>query len=256
MIAVSGLDRHSFLQGLITGDIHKISDGGAIYAAFLSAQGKYQHDFFVGQNGDYIWIDIDKNNLPDLLKRMNLYKLRANVQLSDISDQYRIHAIFPRGNTPPEFADGAFIYPDPRLADLGWRAIATSTTMIPQMGTVVDIASYDYFLATHGIPTQSSLEKDRTILLENGFDELHAIDWDKGCYLGQELTARTRYRGLVRKRLIPFAVTDNAAPIQTGGIVTFTAANGESHECGEIKSIIASPDTSKPNIAMVMARVE
>jgi folate-binding protein YgfZ len=99
--------------------------------------------------------------------------------------------------------------PDPRLAAAGWRLATTGPLPVPDM----DAAAYEMHRLLLGLPDGSKdSEPDRSLLIEDGFDELHGIAWTKGCFMGQELTARTRYRGLVKKRLIPVAITGAAPP--------------------------------------------
>ena len=219
VLAVEGPDGRSFLQGLITNDIEKVDEGQAIWAALLTPQGKFLHEFTVFQvEPEILLLDCEAARLEDLRKRLSLYKLRSKVTVRDASDSYFVAAFFGEGaldrlSLPNETGksaalDGGRVAVDPRLAALGARAVMVR----PEATTALDLpgfapatrADYDRLRISLGVPDGSrDLQVEKAILLENGFDELHGIDWDKGCFMGQELTARTRYRGLVKKRLLP-----------------------------------------------------
>ncbi len=241
LILISGDDGRAFLQGVISGDSEKVTQTQAIYAAFLTAQGKYLHDFFVAQLGDALVIDCEKERLPDLKKRLTMYKLRAKVTLEDISDKYEVLALYGKGaagsfGEPGEtqiWASG-IVFADPRLKEIGGRVIVKAGTG-PGRAQVEGYSmgseeEYDSLRISLGLPDGSrDLRIDKSTLLENGFDELRGVDWDKGCYMGQELTARTKHRGLVRKRLMPVTF-DGDAPAPGSKIV----ADGK--DAGEMRS--------------------
>jgi folate-binding protein YgfZ len=218
LIALSGPDRYGFLQGIVSNDVAKATAERAIYAAFLTPQGKYLHDIFIAALGDRLLIDCEAGRRTDLLRRLSLYKLRSKVTLAEenglvVGLHFGPSALAGLGLQPQAGAaraEGAgILFVDPRLAELGARAILPGAQAPAETGTAAD---YDRLRLSLGVPDGSrDLPVEKAILLENGFDELNAIDWDKGCYMGQELTARTRYRGLVRKRLMPVAI-EGAAP--------------------------------------------
>jgi folate-binding protein YgfZ len=236
LIALAGADRTSFLQGIVSNDVAKATEERAIYAAFLTPQGKYLHDIFIAGQGDRLLIDCESSRRPDLLRRLGLYKLRAKVTLAEenglaVGLHFGADALGGLG-LPAEAGrsraeDGGVVFVDPRLAALGARAILPPDKMPAETGSAAD---YDRLRLSLGVPDGSrDLPVEKAILLENGFDELNAIDWDKGCYMGQELTARTRYRGLVRKRLLPVAI--EGAPPAPG-----TALLQNDKEMGEMRS--------------------
>jgi folate-binding protein YgfZ len=217
LISLLGADRKAFLQGLVSNDVGKVSANRAIYAAFLTAQGKYLHDIFIAETGERFLIDCETARRADLLRRLQLYKLRSQVMLT-LEDNLAVGLHFGADvlslmGLPAEAGyargeGGGTVFVDPRLAALGARAFLPAAAMPAETGTAAD---YDRLRISLGVPDGSrDLPIEKAILLENGFDELNAIDWDKGCYMGQELTARTRYRGLVRKRLMPVAIEGQA----------------------------------------------
>jgi tRNA-modifying protein YgfZ len=222
ILAIDGPDRAAFLQGLVSNDVTQAGPSRAIYAAFLTPQGKYLHDFMIVELGGKLLIDCEVGRLADLQRRLKMYKLRSKIALEDVSAQYSVTAAFGPGalealNLPagePGAAavlGGGVVFADPRLPALGARAIlprGTEASVLEAAGfTAAEVADYDKLRLEAGVPDGSrDLIVEKAILLENNLDELNAISWQKGCYMGQELTARTRYRGLVRKRLFPVIV--------------------------------------------------
>jgi folate-binding protein YgfZ len=256
ILAVSGADHRIFLQGLVSNDLDKVGPAQSRYAALLTAQGKYLHDFMMIEFGDAIWLDAEAGRLSDLRRRLSIYRLRSKATLDERPD-FAVAAVFGKGAAaaigfPGEpgvarpFASGvAFV--DPRLAALGVRCILPRTDIRGALeGTGLAEAgfpAYDRLRLQLGLPDGSrDLVPEKSILLEAGFDELNGVDWQKGCYIGQELTARTKYRGLIKKRLMPVEI-DGPAPAP-GTIVT---ANG--HEVGEMRS-------SRDELGLALLRLE
>jgi folate-binding protein YgfZ len=241
VLAVAGPDRRSFLQGLVSNDVAKVAADRAVYAALLTAQGKYLHDFIMVEVDDAIWLDAETARLADLKRRLSVYRLRAKVEISERSE-LSVAAVFGEGapaspglSEEPGAArpeDGGVVLTDPRLAALGARAIMDRGHLahLAARFTPVDAAAYDRHRLVLGVPDASrDLVPEKSILLEAGFDELNGVDWQKGCYIGQELTARTKYRGLIKKRLFPVRI-DGPAPAP-GAIVTL-----DGHDAGEMRS--------------------
>lgn len=218
LIAVSGEDRATFLQGIITNDIGKVAPGRAIWAAFLTPQGKYLHDFFISQIGETFYFDTEAGERrADLHKRVARYKLRYKAAV-EIEDGLIPVLAYGEGalealGLPAEpgaavaFQDGV-AYTDPRLPEAGARLVLPAETAAATMAAAGfaegSAEAYDAMRLSLGLPDGSrDLEVERSTLLENGFEELNGVDFKKGCYMGQEVTARTHYRGLVKKRLLP-----------------------------------------------------
>lgn len=239
VLAVYGADSASFLQGLVSNDIEKATPGHAVYAALLTPQGKYLHDFFVARTEDAYLLDCEQAGLKDLQKRLSMYKLRADVTLEDRSGEVAVAAIFGE-HSDEVHLEGIAVYADPRLAKAGVRCIlpkAEAKGILEKAGfTPADPTEYDRLRLTLGLPDGTrDLIPEKSILLENGFDELNGVDWDKGCYMGQELTARTKYRGLVKKRLMPVMLA--GPPPEPGTPIIL----GEK-EAGELRSCLATED--------------
>jgi len=243
VFAVSGADRRGFLQGLVSNDVDKVGPEQARYAALLTAQGKYLYDFMMIEFGEAIWLDAEAGRLSDLEGRLSIYRLRSKAALDERPD-LAVAAVFGKGalaamgfsedpGVARPFASGvAFV--DPRLAALGVRCIlprADIRCVLEGTGLLEDgFPAYDRLRLQLGVPDGSrDLVPEKSILLESGFDELNGVDWQKGCYIGQELTARTKYRGLIKKRLMPVEI-DGPAPAP-GTIVT-----ADGREVGEMRS--------------------
>ena len=256
LLLLTGEDRSSFLQGLVSNDVRKLGPTRAIWAALLTAQGKYLHDFFVAALGDGWLIDGEGARIADLKRRLGIYKLRAKIALEDVGDRFEVlqawgpEAGRPFGLTDAGQAvesDGAVALLDPRLGSLGLRLIAPKGTGAARLAALGygagDIAAWDRLRLGQGVPDGSrDMVLEKAILLENGFDELNGVAWDKGCYIGQELTARTKYRGLVKKRLMPVEI---AGPLPEPG--TLILRDGQ--EAGEIRS-------GRDGLAVALVRLE
>ncbi|GFE63460.1 CAF17-like 4Fe-4S cluster assembly/insertion protein YgfZ [Litoreibacter roseus] len=214
VLAVGGGDREEFLQGLVTNDVAKLKDG-LVYAALLSAQGKYLADFFMVPDEDRILIDVAEPLAADLQKRLGFYKLRADVTIekTDIAVTCGI------GDAP----DGAFT--DPRDPNLGWRLYGAAES--PEV-------NWDALRVAHGIPEGGiELIPNESYILEMGFERLNGVDFRKGCYVGQEVTARMKHKTELRKGLavvalegeVPAgtAITRDGKPVGT----VYTQAGGQ-----------------------------
>jgi folate-binding protein YgfZ len=203
VIAVAGADRVAFLNGLVSNDVAKAAPGQAVWAALLTAQGRYLADFFIFHDEGRLLLEVRRAEIPALLQKLNRFKLRAAVTLADVSDAFSVYAVW--GGMPPEVAITAA---DPRLREAGYRLL--SATTLPASANGDDYFAHRLAL---GLPDgPPDLEPEKTLLLEAGFDELNGVSWDKGCYLGQELTARTKYRGLVKRRLLPVTLDGAVGP--------------------------------------------
>jgi folate-binding protein YgfZ len=209
VLEIQGEDKATFLQGLVSNDIFDVTPEQAIYAVLLTPQGRFLYDLFIAEKNGSFLIDAETQRLEALLKRLTLYKLRSQVNLQ-LRPDLKVFAIW--GLTLSETLglkeesgsarEGLFM--DPRLLQLGARGIGEVKNMGFQQATARD---YDAHRLMLGVPEGGlDLIPEKTIPLEAGLDELNAISWTKGCYLGQELTARTKYRGLIRKRLFPVKI--------------------------------------------------
>ncbi len=246
VIRVSGGDRNSFLQGIVSADVEKITQDRSGWSAFLTPQGKFLHEFFLCADGDSLLIDCEAARLADLKRRLSLYRLRSKVTIEDCSDNIAVAAFYGAGalaalelavepGHTTGFGSGR-IFVDPRLAELGARAVLARQSAADEVAasgfSPGSQSSYDRLRISLGIPDGSrDMEVEKSTLLENGFDELGGVDWQKGCFLGQELTARTKYRALIKKRLLP--VTLQGPPPVPG-----TAIVADGREVGVMRSSV------------------
>ncbi|WP_193370169.1 CAF17-like 4Fe-4S cluster assembly/insertion protein YgfZ [Pelagibius marinus] len=252
VLRIGGADRRDFLQGIVSNDVTRVTPESAVWSAFLTPQGKFLHEFFLVEEGESFLADCEAERSADLARRLKLYKLRAQVSV-EAADDLAVAALFGAGalaklELPAEpgrarpFAGGrAFV--DPRLPSLGARALLPKDGAEAALGeagfSMGTLADYDALRIAAGVPDGSrDLEVEKATLLESGFDELHGIDWDKGCYMGQELTARMRYRGLTKKRLIPVVIAGPApepgTPLTRAGKESGTLRSAVAHNGGSI----------------------
>ena len=244
LVAISGDDRAAFLQGLVSNDVSRVSAERAVHAALLTPQGRFLHDFFIAAIGDTLYLDCEAQRRDDLRRRLSIYRLRSKAILADATVEFAVALLYGADlrerlglNDEPGAAkpwEGGVVYIDPRLPALGARAIlprVQAAEILARAGVAPGNAvDYDRLRLSLGVPDGSrDLPVEKAILLENGFDELNGIDWQKGCYMGQELTARTRYRGLVRKRLLPVEID---GPLPAPG----TPVMAGDKEAGEMRS--------------------
>ena len=219
-LRLSGPDRMQFLQGLVSNDVEAARPGHAVYACLLTPQGKFLHDFFLIADGESLLIDCEAERRDDLAQRLKVYKLRSKIEIGPAD--YSAYAALA---ATPKVA-GGIAYADPRSAKLGHRlAVSVGTAIEPEL----PFEAYERLRIGLAVPRGSlDMEVGKAILLENNIDLLNGISWDKGCYTGQELTARTRYRGLIKKRLVPVSI---AGPVPVIG--TPLLENGA--EVGEMR---------------------
>jgi folate-binding protein YgfZ len=243
-VRVFGQGIHDFLQRLITNDIGHVGPARAIYAALLTPQGKIQFDFFITtiDDGGFL-IDISRAQLEEFIRRLNLYKLRAAVEISDASPDFLAYALWgdgpgrlglPNAAGAQKSIAGGVAFIDPRLAALGARLLmrkSTATENVAQLrGEAATLIDYDTHRLAHGIPcSPQDFEPENSFPLESNFEELNAIDFHKGCYVGQEVTSRTKRRGTVRKRLLPVHLEGIAPP-------RGTAVMASGRDIGEMRS--------------------
>ena len=202
VVEVKGPDALTFLQNLVTNDIEPATNGRAVYAALLTPQGKLIVDFIVARIQGGYWLDCPAARAADLAARLKKYKLRAKVEIADRSGELGVAAI-----DEANAVTGVVAFPDPRLAALGARAIGERAVLeaaLTRAGyRLGDAADYDERRIELGVPESSDLEPESAFPLDCNFEELHGVDFKKGCYIGQELTARMKHRATARKRILP-----------------------------------------------------
>jgi len=206
LLKLTGSEARDFLQNLVSNDLSNLSSGQAVYSALLTPQGKFLFDFFIVDSGDALLIDTDKGRAGDLLKRLTMYKLRSDVVIEDVSADLAVYALFGGTSSLPTI-EGGIATPDPRLDALGARLYGPKNAFMDLTASLQE-ASLDAYTAHRlslGVPEgPSDIQVEKNFLLEANFEELNGVSFSKGCYIGQELTARTKYRAKIRKRLFQF----------------------------------------------------
>jgi hypothetical protein len=218
---VSGEDRVAFLQGLVSGDVAAARPDRAVWAALLTPQGRWFADFFITDAGDRLLLETEAMRVEAIRVRLSRFRLRSRVALALRPDL----SVFAGWNGP--VPPGAT--PDPRLSEAGWRLVA------PDAATDAPTRAWNAHRLALGLPDGApDLEPEHSLLLEAGFDELGGVAWEKGCYMGQELTARTRYRGLLKRRLVPVTVDGElpapGTPVMRGGAEMGTLRSGQERQ--------------------------
>jgi tRNA-modifying protein YgfZ len=201
VVRVSGPDATGFLQGLLTNDVERLGPGGARYAALLSPQAKILFDMIVvrepDRDGSPYCLDCAAAQAGDLAKRLGFYKLRAKVTIADESADRAVVAFW---GGEPEHAAGALIYADPRDPRLGWRAIVPRAKA-PAVGWE-HADMYEGLRIGVGAPKGGlDFAYGEVFPHDANLDLLHGVDFDKGCYVGQEVVSRMKHRGTARKRI-------------------------------------------------------
>ncbi len=246
VIALTGEDVTDFLQGLISNDIALVSENRSIYATLLTPQGKFLFDFIISAWPGGFLLDVEGSRRADLIKRLTMYKLRASVDIADMTDSLAVHALFGAGVIADRLSlaaeagaaraiDGGVVMVDPRLTGLGVRIVGPKDQVrdLAEDAGFKDGTQDDYerMRLALGVPDGGrDILVDKSFLLESNVEDLNGISFDKGCYVGQELTARTKHRGSIRKRLYQVTVEgplpEAGTPIMHGDAEAGTMRSG------------------------------
>jgi tRNA-modifying protein YgfZ len=219
VVRVTGPAARTFLQGLITNDIDKAKPGSAIHAGLLTPQGKIIFDFFVVPAGDGFLLEIAKAKAGELAQRLGFYKLRAQVEIEE-DPSFTVAASW---GAPPKLPEGAIAYADPRLPELGLRILLPADADVRNLGCArAGEDEYHAHRIALGVP-----EGGRDYAFgdafphEAMFDQLAGVDFNKGCFVGQEVVSRMEHRGTARKRIVG---VEGEGPLPSSG--TEIAAGG------------------------------
>ena len=221
ILYINGNDSFDFLQNLITNDLNKVSDDNSCFASLLTPQGKYLFDFMIVKHKKGYFIDCEKNIIEELFDKLNQYKLRSKIDILNLSNEFVIAAINKekflsfesaknnKGNTIKYRSDPIFL--DPRNSNLGARIIINLEKLylsIKKLNLKSSNAKeyYDHAFSL-GIPQiNTKMLQEKIFGIECNFDELNAIDFKKGCYVGQENTARIKLKNKQSKKLFPLKI--------------------------------------------------
>ena len=224
LISISGEDAKEYLQNIITNDINKVSKSRSVFTALLSPQGKYLFDFFVIKNGNGYLLDCDGNSTKDLISNLSKYIIRSKVEIKDLSSNYVIGVInfenfkmiqkeLGKQETTLEYRESP-IFVDPRDSDLGARIVSPLEKLyltIKKLNLkIVENKSYVKKAFLKGIPIEGLNNLQNQLFgLEINFEKLNAIDFKKGCYVGQENTARMKLKNKIRRQLMSLKTEKN-----------------------------------------------
>ena len=224
IIFINGKDAKEFLQNIVTNDINKVSDTSSCFASLLTPQGKYLFDFIIIKHKSGYFLDCEKKQADKLVDRLNIYKLNSNIEILNLSNEFEVAVISKEkflsldgakdieGNTLKYNNDHVIL--DPRLKNLGGRIIANLeklTLSIKNLGLKSE-DSKEYYIISHrmGVPQIDTAKlQDKVFGLECNFEKFNGIDFKKGCYVGQENTARMKIKNKLRKTLLPISFEGN-----------------------------------------------
>jgi folate-binding protein YgfZ len=205
VVAVTGADAASFLQGLLTCNVETLPEGEARLGALLSPQGKILFDFLVGRTPDGFALDVARDRVADLIKRLSLYRLRAKVGI----DALPVAVAAAWDVAEADLPDDATRFRDARLPDLGWRLFGP----LAALRADADAAAYGIHRIGLGVPEGGAdFAFGDAFPHEAMMDQLAGVDFRKGCYVGQEVVSRMQHRGTARTRIVPVLYGDGAAP--------------------------------------------
>ena len=221
LILISGEDAENFLQNIITNDIKKVSTSKSIFSGIFSPQGKYLYEFFIIKSKNNYLLDCDNEFTREIIEHLSKYIIRSKVEIKDLSSMYVVgvisidkfldlqHSENNKNETISYRESPIFI--DPRTKKLGARIISNleklHLTIKKLKLKIININNYLEKAFLHGIPIKGLKNlKNNLFGLEANFEELKAIDFKKGCYVGQENTARMKLKNKLRKRLFPIKI--------------------------------------------------
>jgi len=204
IILIEGKDRFKFVQGIISNDIELLRKKPSIYSSLLTPQGKFQHDFFISNFKEKFYLECNISEQEELANKFVMYKLRLDVQITIIND-LNIILTKKRLNVSENSSSSMISFFDPRFDDIFFsRTYADSNflTEIKKKFIGINDSKYETLRLNNCIPDFSiDAIKKKSLLLEMRFDDLNGISWTKGCYMGQEITARMKHRQIVKKKI-------------------------------------------------------
>jgi folate-binding protein YgfZ len=228
LIALSGADWRGFLQGLITQDVDTLAPGEARFGALLTPQGRLLYDLFAVGRENGCWLDVLAEHRAAIVQRLTMYRLRAKVEIAP--DDTPVSILFGGDGAAPS---GAGWVRDPRLPELGWRGYGAP----PPPGAVpADEVARDAAKLRLGVPGPADWGSDKTYPIEANFDLLNGIDFQKGCFVGQETTSRMKRRGQVKSRMLPIAF-EGRAPEPGAEVLAGTLRAGVVTSVGDGRAI-------------------
>ena len=237
LISVSGLDAKDFLQNILTNDVDKVVESNSIFSAILTPQGKYLYEFFIVKSSNGYYLDCDSDFTNEIIENLSKYKLRSKIEIEDLSTEYVVGIIglekfteiqsVEKKNTQTILSGESSVFIDPRKKELGARILSNlkNLHLIIKKNNlkIIDEKSYLNKAYNYGIPIQGLRNLiDQLFGLEANFEQLNAIDFKKGCYVGQENTARMKLKNKIRRKLFPVKTQHE---LQIGSEIFFNDLN-------------------------------
>ncbi|CAG7828546.1 unnamed protein product [Allacma fusca] len=253
IIRVSGTDASDFLQGLITNDVGHLETKPAIYTLFLNQQGRVLYDailYSTGTAGETL-IECDTSVKSKLMKHLTIYRVRKKVAITDASElKQNLWVVFDSGHTKrqelPIDKKGIEGIGDPRLEELGWRVFLSTKNQSTEEEFIKEIPvvpELEYLQLRYNLGVGegvNDLPPGNCLPLESNGDYLHGISFQKGCYIGQELTARTHHTGVIRKRLMPLSLPSSSSIATDVDISSLKVTDPGGKNVGKVRGISGS----------------
>ena len=227
LISVSGEDAEDFLQNILSNDIKKVVENKSIFSAIFTPQGKYLYEFFIIKSKNGYFLDCDNEFTSEIIEYLSKYKLRSKIEIRDFSSEYAVGIInidkfkeiqtITLKNTETIIYRDCYIFADPRTKKLGARILSNLELLyltIKKLNLQITDSEI-YFKKAHilGVPIKGIKNlKDKLFGLEANFEKLQAIDFKKGCYVGQENTARIKLKNKLSKRLLAIQLIMTTGP--------------------------------------------
>lgn len=250
LVKLTGPDVVAFLQGLVTNDVRQLENEPSLYCMVLNAQGRVLYDVLLYKvEGDEpgVLLECNSDVSAELMSTMQKYKLRKKLKLSDVGDKLRVVSIFNKdsdllsSDLPPlKFNDETKVYfhgLDPRIKTFAYRVVAPSSVNVVDVVNDCEKVKGAYDVVRYKIGLSEGtvdLPPGHCLPLESNLVFLNGVTFDKGCYVGQELTARTHHTGVIRKRLMPLILSSDTVGIKTDA----TVENSSGKACGKVRNVV------------------
>jgi len=214
LIKIFGKDKFSFIQGIISNDIENLKKKSAIYSSILTPQGRFVTDFFISKYKDFLFMEINKKNEQEIIQKLNFYKLRSDVTI----EVEKYSSVFLLSNDSEndlkEINENHYCFEDPRFKKLFKRLYILNDSKLIKLEDFklikITEEKFNNMRLKYSIPDfQYDAEQNKSLLMEMRFDDLNGISWEKGCYMGQEITARMKYRNLMKKKIFKIKIDFN-----------------------------------------------
>ena len=224
LVSVEGIEAKDFLQNIVSNNVEKVNESNSVFSGIFTAQGKYLYEFFIIKNKEGYLLDCDNDLKEELIKHLLKYKLRSKIEIKDLSSSYVVGVIseekFKEIQTEVNSKEKTVLYRespcflDSRSTALGARILSNLEKLhltIKKLSLkIIDKSNYLKLAHEYGIPIQGVKNLQNNLFgLESNFEELNGVDFKKGCYVGQENTARMKLKNKLRRKLLPIISKDS-----------------------------------------------